>query len=198
MKRVTPACMALPLLAALGAFLLGGCTGGTRCPALPDGLHYCLQDSAAVTPFDAFQSIHVEGPGIDLRLIAALEVDSAGMRMVGLTPMGQRVLETVFDNHTLRAPAIDAEGGIDAGALLALVQLALWPAHAVRPGLPEGWQLDETDGRRRVLHDDGRTGIDIQRTGSAPRWTAIELSLPAAGLRVQVRDLDAATDGHAR
>jgi hypothetical protein len=190
--------MALPLLAALGATLLGGCTGGTRCPALPDGLRYCLQESAAVTPFDTFQSIHVEGPGIDLRLIAALEVDRDGMRMVGLTPMGQRVLETVFDNHTLRTSIVGDEGGVDAGALLALVQLALWPAQAVRAGLPAAWQLDETDGLRRVLRDDGRTELDIARTGTASRWTAIDLSLPAAGLRVRVRDLEATTDGMAR
>lgn len=97
---------------------LAGCAASPRCPPLPGGPDYCLQDSGAVPAFNALHDIRLRRQGFDERLIAQLEVDADGMRLAGLTPMGQRVLEARFDNVAATASSL-ADGRLDARAALA-------------------------------------------------------------------------------
>ena len=173
----------LALLALLA--LLAGCAGDPLCPPLPAGPRYCLQSTTAVAPHFALQDIRIRRGEMDERLIAQLEVDAAGMRLGGLTPMGQRVLEAQFDNRTATASSL-AGDRFDARALLSLVQLAAWPAESVRAGLGEDCILEETPALRRLLLD-GKAIMDVARTGEPPNYQRLEISLPDAGMSVTVQ-----------
>jgi len=165
--------------------MLAGCA--STCPNLPGGPRYCLQGTAAVPPHVALQDIRIRRGDLDERVIAQLEVDAEGMRLAGLTPMGQRVLEATFDNRTAWAESL-AGDRLDARALLALVQLATWPADVVRAGLGDGCILQETPVRRRLLRE-GRLILDVVRTGEPPIYRRIEISLPDVGMTVTVREI---------
>jgi len=165
--------------------LLAGCAGDPLCPSLPGGPRYCLQATAAVAPHVALQDIRIRRGELDERLIVQLEVDKAGMRLAGLTPMGQRVLEAQFDNKTASASSL-AGDRLDARALLSLVQLATWPAEAVRAGLGDDCILVETPAQRLLLRD-GRPIMAVARTGEPPDYQRLEISLPEAGMTVTVQ-----------
>jgi hypothetical protein len=167
--------------------LLMACTDNPNCPPLPGGAAYCLQSSTAVPAFTALQDLRLHGRGLDERLIAQLEVDNDGMRLAGLTPMGQRVLEARFDNHAATADSL-AGSAIDARALLSLVQVATWPADTVRAGLMDGWTLEETPDRRRILHNE-QVFMEILRVGSPPRYTSLTISLPRIELMLTVVEI---------
>lgn len=164
--------------------MLAGCASDPRCPNLPAGPRYCLQNTAAVAPHVALQDIRIRRGDLDERLIAQLEVDAEGMRLAGLTPMGQRVLEASFDNREARAESL-AGDRVDARALLSLVQLATWPAESVRAGLGDDCILAETPAMRR-LQRDGRTIMAVARTGEPPNYQRLEITLPDAGMTVTV------------
>ena len=183
------ACLSTPFASAAVALcsMLSACTDDPRCPPLPGGAAYCLQSSGAVQAFTALQDIHLQGRGLDERLIARLEVDHDGMRLAGLTPMGQRVLEARFDNQAATADSL-AGSGIDARALLSLVQLATWPVDTVRAGLRDGWTLEETSTRRRILHND-QVFMEIAGIGSPPHYANLTIFLPRIELMLTVTEI---------
>ncbi len=164
--------------------LLAGCAS-PRCPDLPGGPRYCLQDTTAVAPYSALQDIRIRRGDLDERLIGQLEVDAAGMRLAGLTPMGQRVLEAQFDNKEATASSL-AGDRFDARALLSLVQLAVWPAASVRAGLGHDWELEDTPALRRLLRD-GNSVMEVERQGEPPQYQYLDIRLPDAGLSLTVR-----------
>jgi hypothetical protein len=150
-----------------------------------------------VQAFTALQDIHLQGRGLDERLIARLEVDNDGMRLAGLTPMGQRVLEARFDNQAVTADSL-AGSGIDARALLSLVQLATWPVDTVRAGLRDGWTLEETATRRRILHND-EVFMEIAGIRSPPHYASLTISLPRIELMLTVTEIvEEGADGDVR
>ncbi len=48
------------------------------------------------------------------------------------------------------------------------LQLALWPAEAIRQALPPGWRIEER-GRHRTLMRDDQPVMEIDYSGE-PRW----------------------------
>ena len=179
----------LALLSLLG--ILGGCANAPNCPSLPSGLGYCLQNSAETPAFSALQDVRLQRHALDERLITQLEVDASGMRLVGLSPMGQRVLEARFDNKEARASSL-AGDKLDARALLSMIQIATWPAESVRVGLRWGWELEEDVHIRRVLRED-ETALVIERHGTPPHFHQLIIRLPQADLTLRVNDIERTT-----
>lgn len=167
---------------------LPGCASNPRCPKLPGGPRYCLQSTTAIVPHVALQDIRIRGGDLDERLIVQLEVDASGMHLAGLTPVGQRVADASFDNRIASASSL-AGGTFDAGALLSLVQLAVWPADSVSAGLDEGWRIEESPHLRKILHD-GETTMEVVREGTPPKYERLEIRLPSAGLSLIVDAID--------
>lgn len=165
---------------------LAGCAS-PRCSDIPGGPRYCLQATSAVPPFTALQDIRIRRGDLDERLIAQLEVDTAGMNLAGLTPMGQKVLEAHFDNREATASSL-AGDRIDARALLSLVQIAAWPAASVAAGLGDDWRIDETPDLRRLLRDDVSV-LEVARLGTAPRYDRLDIRMPDIGLSLTVRTI---------
>lgn len=167
--------------------LLVACATDPRCPPLPGGPDYCLQPTTAVSPFSVLQELRIRRKELDEQLIAQLEVDAEGMRMAGLTPMGQRILEAHFDNQAASASSL-AGDKVDARSLLSLAQLAAWPSDSVRTGLRGNWILEESSNLRRFMRDD-QLALEIRTQGIAPDYSSIDLILPLAEMTVNLRSV---------
>jgi hypothetical protein len=177
--------------AALASLLLvGGCaTSDPNCAALSAG-RYCLQPSTAVAPFEATQKVDLRFRERRETLIAEIEVDAAGMRMAGLTPFGQKLLQLSWDNRELKATTVPG-ARFDAALLAAMLQLAHWPADAVRAGLSPALRLEESPGARRVLENDMLV-LGIRLEGERPPYRSVRLALPSADLEMLAETLDPA------
>lgn len=112
---------------------------------------------------------HRDDPGAPRSLEALLEVDAQSVRLAGFA-MQHRVFTLLWDGTELteqRAPQVPRQ--LVAAEVLRDLQLAYWPAAALRAVLPAGWALEDTqDGR--VLTEAGaervRIGYDAE-----PRWS---------------------------
>ena len=180
-----------------GLLLVAGCAGdGTSCAAFPGGVRYCLQTTAAVEPFDAQQKLDIAFNGRQETMIAQLEVDADGMRLVGMTPFGQKLLQLGFDNRSVSAEAFAGKGP-DPVLLLAVVQLATWPAEQVRVGLGRNNAIDLIDeqtgeqSQRRIVKD-GKDIVVIRYTRGHPPSGDMLIRLPAAGVEFTITHLDMA------
>lgn len=182
-------------LLALLALTLNACTGSEgQCPSLPGGARYCLQAAPALR-FSVLQQARLRFGEQQMTLLTRVENDAAGMRFVGLTPLGQTLMSVSWENGALRAdlpPAL--QGKLDPALLLALIQIAQWPAEQVRAGLAPHWELRETpEGRRLHLTEHNDIMLDIAWEGRpTPSAIAkrITIQAPAAGFRLDVLRLE--------
>jgi Protein of unknown function (DUF3261) len=128
------------------------------------------------------QQIRVERQGGFEDLQAALEVDAERLDLVGLV-LGQRVLSLHYDGRALqswRHPMLPAQ--LRGEDVLEDLQLALWPADAIKEALPPGWRIEER-GRRRTLVLDDQPVMEIDYSGE-PRWIG---KIDLANLRYHYR-----------
>jgi hypothetical protein len=177
--------LALALLALLSAT---ACTvGDPRCTNLPGGGRYCLQPTAAVRPFDTQQEVEITLGERRETLIVELEVDAGAMRFAALTPFGNTVMQAAYDNQRTETGAWPDQGP-PAALLLALLQLALWPADSARAGLGDSLVLDEAEGRRRLLFD-GIPVVEVSYTGGRPTGN-LRIVLPATQVKINIKTLD--------
>lgn len=175
-------------LLAGAALALSGCSGDSRCPRLPGGPVYCLQPTDSVPTFHTLQDIRIRRGALDERMIAQLEVDGTSMRLAGLTPMGQRVFDTRFDNREATSDSI-AGDRFDPRVLLALVQLGVWPLERISAGLDRTVRIEDMPRMRRFTQDD-TVFLEIARDGSPPRYGHLEIRIPSADLTVTIENID--------
>ena len=71
--------------------------------------------------------------------------------------------------------------------LIALLQLAQWPADAVRAGLQAPLTLEERADQRRIIFRDEAT-LTIDYLGEAPH-RRMHLTIPAADLELDIENL---------
>jgi hypothetical protein len=142
-------------------------------------------------PLDVRQQIDLSIGDRRETLIVALQIDSGALRMVGLTPFGQKVVELDYDNATVQVhPPLQR---LDPVMLAALLQIALWPSDVVRAGLSVPLALDETPGGRRIIN--GRVEVvTVEFGGVTPRYQRLRLKIPAAHIKLDAVMLDD-TDG---
>lgn len=181
--------VALPVC--LSVFLAAACANdGSRCTALPGGSRYCLQTTADVVPFDVQQKVDVVFDSRTETIIAQVEADALGMRFVGTTPFGQKLVQLSFDNDhvTLETSLMK---GLDPILLLALVQIATWPAKMVRAGLGDSVLVLDADGQRRLVKDGSDLAL-IKYTRGRPPLGDMSIQLPKAGVEFAIVNLDVA------
>jgi hypothetical protein len=160
------------------------------CPALIGGGSYCLQPTTAVPPFDVQQKVESRFRDRRDTLIVELEVDAAGLRFAGLTPFGQKLIQLSYDNRSASATTIP-DSRISPALLVALLQLAQWPAEAVRAGLEKPLTLEENGNQRRILNR-GEPTLTIDYGPGQPPWRKIHMIIHAADLELTIETLDAA------
>ncbi len=157
------------------------------CAALIGGGSYCLQASSAVAPFDLRQKVEIGFRGRRETLILNLENDADGLRFVGLTPFGHKLLQVSYDNHAASA-AVLPDSRLRPSLLIALLQIALWPADVVHKGLRAPLTLEENASERRLMNA-GEPTLSITHEEGPPPWPKLHLSVPAAGLEIDIETL---------
>ncbi|TRZ56171.1 MAG: DUF3261 domain-containing protein, partial [Rhodocyclaceae bacterium] len=158
-----------------------------QCVTLIGGGRYCLQSSATIVPFEVQQKVEARFNGQQETMIVELEVDAAGMRFVGLTPFGHSLLSVNFDNRTVTTTQ-PADARLSPILLMALLQIALWPADTLRAGLEAPLRLEERDGQRRILNRDDVT-LTINYIGALPPYKHIKLDIQGAAIQFDIETL---------
>ena len=169
-------------IALVCAGLLSACGALNRldssCAELPGGGSYCLQPSTDLAPFDLQQKVESTLQGRRETLIVEFESDAKGLRFAGLTPFGQKLLQVSYDNHVATAQTLP-DARLSPTMLLALLQMALWPADSVRRGLAPTLRLEEDARQRRVLRADRLLlSIDYSAASTPNRLHVLVPSLP--------------------
>ena len=158
-----------------------------RYSSLPGGGDYCLQPTTAMPAFDVQQKVELGFNGRRETMIVELEVDPEGMRFVGLTPFGQKLIEGGFDNHTVRATQLP-DKRLSPALLLALLQICLWPANDVRVGLGDSALVEESAGQRQILVN-GKPVLQVSYTGGLSPAADMRIVLPAVQMEFEVTTL---------
>ncbi|GMU44935.1 MAG: DUF3261 domain-containing protein [Xanthomonadales bacterium] len=121
---------------------------------------------------------------------ALLQTDAHALRLVLLVGP-RRLLTLSFDGERIdeqRDPALPAE--LAGERFVSDIQLACWPADAIRSALPAGWSLID-DARRRTLIHAGEPVTEI-RYGQDQRWLGrIDIEHVRAGYRLRIESVPA-------
>ena len=139
-------------------------------------------------PFEVQQKIDVAFNGRQETMIAQLEVDAAGMRFVGMTPLGQNLVRASFDNSEIWADGV-AIKQLDPVLLFALIQLASWDAGQVRAGLGGSADLEEAEGRRSLVKN-GKAVLQIGYTRGRPPSGDMNIGLPDIDVEFRIVTLN--------
>jgi hypothetical protein len=163
----------------LGLAGLMGCAALKPRPADP-GL-FLLPPSEAGTEISLSQSLAFSKGEQHFEALAAIELDASHLSLVGLGPLGNRMLALRYDGEHLeqeRDPSLPPE--LPLQLILRDIELAYWPAEALRKRLgPEGWQIEEAALARTLV----KNGAEVVRIlyGGADRWRS-PLSFEHRGL----------------
>lgn len=121
---------------------------------------------------------------------AQLEADAASVRVAAVA-MGHTVAQLSWDGKSLEKkvsthvpPAVTAE------RILSDVQLAWWPAEAIRAGLPAGYTLEETP-TSRVVTEQGAPFASVTYEGTAPAWKFVRLTQQRYGYVLEIESVEA-------
>lgn len=146
--------------------LLAACAHAPRRPSPSPALR--LAPAALAASVSLQQRLTVSHGARTQRADALLEVDDEALRLVLLVGP-RRMLTLVFDGESVeqeRDPALP--GALAGERFVDDIQLAYWPAAAIRAALPPGWTLDESP-LRRILRRDGASAIEV-RYSQTTRW----------------------------
>ena len=168
--------------------LLAGC-GSTRCPRLPGAVSYCLQPPAAGPGMTVLQHVSIVTPERQETLLVRIENNADRLALVGLSPLGQTLLTLTWDGTDVTDT--ETPGGhppIRPGALVAVLQLALWPRESVQAGLPHDVTWLENDMGAAMIRN-GTTLLSIHRSGAAPPYSNLHIDMPSAALSLHIQSL---------
>lgn len=143
-----------------------------RTGAPPTDIHrlrIALSPAAFPQAISLQQHVEVQQGGKSVDFEAVLDVTPEAVTLVGLA-FNQRVFTLTYDGKKLqesRSRMLPRE--VQAGDVLSDLQIALWPADAVRSALPAGWMLKDGPTERVLSQSDTvRTTITY---GATPRWS---------------------------
>jgi hypothetical protein len=150
---------------ALLVALLAGCVHTPpRAPSSPAILDPAPASPSLPSPFfaspgalssrSASQVIHAAYGSRVATLRTAIQIDAAGLQVVGVTATGMRLFTASFDGRRVsaeRSPLVPKE--VSPERVLADMQLALWPLSSLQSGYADSGQTvsEPLPGLRRVL-----------------------------------------------
>ena len=175
------------LVSASALLLLTLACGGRRANQA-DQIHLALSPSAFPERVSLQQHVDVDYAGRQTDFDAVLDIAPEAMTLVGLK-FGQRIFTIKYDGSKLEeSRSMFLPRDVRARDVLSDLQLALWPADAVRDALPAGWTLRDSD-NTRVLAKGAEDVTTITYDGS-PRWIGtILLDNRALGYRLKIRSI---------
>lgn len=170
--------MVRPTLVFALVLLASGCTHAPPATApaseatpVPRGAEPApLAPPGAVGARSAAQVIRAAFGPRTVTLRTSIQVNDAGLEVVGVTATGQRLFTARYDGTKISAdksPFVPAS--LDPARVLADMQLALWPLPAVQAAFRErGFSVSEPfAGVRRLMRDD-RLLAEVHYTGADP------------------------------
>lgn len=171
--------------------LLAGCAVFASRPADP-GLSL-LPPSAAGRQVSLTQSVRMTSDkGASFEALTAVELDPRWLRVAAIGPMGNRIMLLEWDGHSYheeRDPHVPAEFPLK--VVLRDLELALFPAAAVRKALPDSdWSLVEKPRFRELLLD-GTPVIRIEYSADDPYVSTIHFKHLTLGYQLEIRPVDA-------
>ena len=140
-------------------FLIGCSAQQYSSPA--DGSLKLLPPADASASVLLKQKVILQSGGKQQQFLVVTRFEPLRLKLAVLSPIGQQLLMLDYDGEALLEESfssIDLPGR----EILAIIQLALWPAQSVRNNYPEkeGWLL-EIGEERRVLQGAGRMHLKI-------------------------------------
>ncbi|OXY81036.1 DUF3261 domain-containing protein [Oceanimonas doudoroffii] len=146
------------------ACLLAGCA--LNRPA-PEPL--LLPPAEGPAPVLLKQTLAMESRGERLQFLVVGRFDHQRSRLAALMATGQPLMTLEYDGRQLRQQ-VNIPAELPARAILATIQLALWPADALSRYYPPeaGWALEMEANRRRLWHD-GVPLLDVVHEGDSTR-----------------------------
>jgi hypothetical protein len=144
-----------------------GCAAAKPRPSDP-GLFLLKPADAGVT-LELTQSLVFSKGETRSESLAAIEISPEAVAVVGLSPLGNRVLALRWDGthyEEERDPSLPKD--LPLKLILRDMMTAFWPADAVRAKLGKGWSLADEEGCR-TLFDAGQAVIRIHYQG-ADHW----------------------------
>lgn len=170
-------------------FWLTGCAALDRppCVVLAEQLQYCLQPPARAGNFTASQQVDVLWKHRKEVTLAELENEGEVFTMAVLSPMGQKLLQLKQVGNRVESLG-GLASGFDTSVILALIQLALWPADDVVLGLGGEftWFADHT---HRYLESSGKVLMQSFVEGALPTPEVLLMRLPEHHLELTIRTL---------
>lgn len=122
---------------------------------------------------------------------AQLEVDASAVRIAAVA-MGQTIASLSFDGKSLeQRVSAHVPPAVTASRILSDVQLAWWPADAIRLGLPPGYSLEEEGGKRSLLQH-GALFASVTYEGTPPAWKRVRLTQHRFGYLLEIESVEAA------
>jgi hypothetical protein len=119
---------------AVVAPLAGGCAHSMRRTASSTPPALAAPD--ALSPRNASQVIHAAYGARAMTMRTAIQLDAAGLKVVGVTATGQRLFTVGWDGKSVTAEkSALVPDNVDPKRVLADVQLALWPLAALQETL---------------------------------------------------------------
>jgi hypothetical protein len=170
--------MVRPALVFALVLLAGGCTHAPPAtapapeatPVPPDASAAPLAPPGAVGARSAAQVIRAAYGARTVTLRTSIQVNDAGLEVVGVTATGQRLFTARYDGTKISADKSSfVPASLDPARVLADMQLALWPLPAVQAAFREqGFSVSEPfAGVRRLMRDD-RLLAEVHYTGADP------------------------------
>jgi hypothetical protein len=138
----------------------------------------------------ATQEVSGEWNGRTRTLLCALELDETHLAVAGLATTGLNLFTLEYDGETLsvhKSELIPQE--LDPRAVVADLQLAFWPAPALRDALGDDWQLQVTS-RNRRLYRGGRLAVLVSYGDSDPWAGTVRLQDLQLGYQITVKTLN--------
>jgi hypothetical protein len=168
---------------------LTSCTTIVRppCVALNAQASYCLQHPSALGEFTALQRVDFHWQDRTETTLTEIECDASTMRMAVLTPMGQKLLEVRYAPPRVEQLAGPASR-LDPAMLIALVQMALWPADNVQAGLrgPVEWRSGNGN---RQLFVSGKPLVEMEFDGTLPYPERLTMRIESPRMQLDIRTL---------
>lgn len=120
---------------------------------------------------------------------AQLEVDSSSVRIAAVA-MGQTIATLSWDGKELaQNVSVHVPPAVTASRILSDVQLAWWPADAIRAGLPAGFSLADSEGAR-VVTQHGAAFASVAYEGTAPAFRHVVLTHQRFGYVLDIESVE--------
>jgi len=175
------------------ATTLGACVTARPIPASgapTEGLLLALSPASLGRELHLAQRVTVFRGSSTWAFDAQLEADSSEVLLAAFA-LGQTVARLRWDGHALEETHSERTPDVITPArILSDVQLAFWPADAVRAGLSPGFSLEEKPGERLVRRD-GVPFVTVRWLDETPSSSRVELTHLTFGYRLVIESKEA-------